>query len=153
MSKRLGILSLGLICILLLVANCNPQPLPRVPTPIPTLPPATLPPEAMKATAPPAEEHMHGEAAEGATKRPGAVEMGSQIFETNCSVCHNLDATPKIGPGLARLFEREQLPNGNPFSEENLRDWIRTGGGPMPGFPLKDDEMEALIAFLKEATR
>jgi mono/diheme cytochrome c family protein len=81
------------------------------------------------------------------------VQAGEQVFEANCAVCHNLTAETKVGPGLAGLFEREQLPNGNPVTDENLREWIANGGGAMPAVPLSQDELAQVIAFLHEATQ
>jgi mono/diheme cytochrome c family protein len=113
----------------------GPQPLPLAPTPIPTLIPATLPPEPTLAPLP-----------------TSTGPSGATIFANNCSTCHNLTAEPRVGPGLAGLFERTQLPNGGPVTDANLAEWIHTGGGGMPGFPLSDADTAALIAYLKEAT-
>ena len=137
--------------LLLLVAACGPQPLPKAPTPIPTLAPATLPP----ATA--TEISPEGGVTPGETGTPGEgmglVEAGRAVFEQHCVLCHNLTAEVKVGPGLAGLFELDQLPSGEPFSEDNLKLWIRSGGGAMPGVPLDDADMEALIAFLQDETK
>jgi mono/diheme cytochrome c family protein len=78
---------------------------------------------------------------------------GGAAFEQFCAVCHNLTAEAKVGPGLAGLFDREQLPNGNPVTEENLQEWILTGGGAMPGQPLTSEQLAAVVAYLKEATQ
>jgi len=58
-----------------------------------------------------------------------------------------------VGPGLAGVFNREALPNGNPVTDDNLKDWIRNGGGGMPGLLLTDEDRAVVIAFLKEATQ
>ncbi len=151
MKKHLALCLVICTTLVLLVAACGPQPLPEAPTPIPTLAPATLP--AATATEPspeggvtPAETGMPGEGT-------GLVDAGGAVFEQHCVVCHNLTAELKVGPGLAGLFEVDQLPSGEPFSEENLRLWIRSGGGAMPGVPLDDADMDALIAFLQDATK
>jgi mono/diheme cytochrome c family protein len=142
MTKRWALFAI----VVLVAAACGPQPLPVAPTPIPTLAPATMP--VQTATQPPA-------AGETASPGPTAdlVQAGSQVFQQNCAGCHNLTAERKVGPGLAGLFSLSSLPNGNPFNEANLEDWIRTGGRGMPGFSLPDDQMAALIAFLKDATK
>jgi mono/diheme cytochrome c family protein len=75
-----------------------------------------------------------------------------QVFEQTCLVCHSLTDEAKVGPGLAGLYERDMLPNGNPVDDENLGIWIRTGGGAMPGIPLTDEQLSDVVAFLKEAT-
>jgi mono/diheme cytochrome c family protein len=145
MKKHLALYLAVVTTVVLLVAACGPQPLPEAPTSIPTLAPATLP--VVEATEPPAE------GASTPAEGQSLVEAGRGIFEQNCVACHNLTAETKVGPGLAGLFEIQQLPNGEPFSEENLRFWIWNGGGAMPGFPLGDADMDALIAFLQDATQ
>ena len=144
------------ILLLLIAAGCSPQDLPDAPTPIRTLYPATLPavvtlPPAETGQAEPAQTPEPGETAQAAD---GAIiQVGQQVFEQNCSVCHTLTNETRVGPGLAGLFDQDQLPNGNPVTEENLREWIHNGGGAMPPVPLPDDEMDAVIAFLAEATQ
>ncbi|MFN2226771.1 MAG: c-type cytochrome [Anaerolineae bacterium] len=148
--KKLTLVLAAVLTLLLLVSACGPQPLPEEPTPIPTLAPATLP--AATATEPAAG----GETTSGGEATPGGgdlVAAGQQVFEQNCSVCHNLTTETKVGPGLAGLFSLEQLPNGEPVNEENLGSWIRSGGGGMPAIPLNDTDLEAVIAFLKDATQ
>jgi mono/diheme cytochrome c family protein len=135
MNKRLALLMVIMLC----AAGCGPQPLPLAPTPIPTLAPATLPAPV--------------EPAVTALTTGGASDAGKQVFEQACSVCHNLTAETKIGPGLAGLYGRDMLPNGNPVNDENLKVWIRTGGGAMPGLPLTDEQLSDVVAFLKEATQ
>ena len=127
-----------------LVTACNPQPLPVEPTPIPTLPPATLP--SQPPAAPPANEQAD-------TSEATDVDAGAQVFETNCSACHELGSETKVGPGLAGLFDREALPNGQPVNDENLRQWVLSGGGAMPGIALANADLDVLVAFLKSATQ
>lgn len=145
MNKRLAVNLAIVITIALLVAACGPQPLPQEPTPIPTLAPATLP--AAMAT----EPSPGGEATPGDSG--GLAEAGRQVFDQNCASCHSLTDETRVGPGLAGLFDRQQLPNGEPLNDENLRVWIRNGGGAMPGISLNDADMDAVVAFLKDATQ
>ena len=134
------------ICLLLAALSavaCGQQPA-LEPTPIPTLAPATLPaattaPEATTGGEPSSPEDL--------------VQAGSQQFEQNCAVCHNLTTEMKVGPGLAGLFDLDQLPNGNPVNDENLKSWILSGGGAMPGVPLTEEQLNAVVAFLKDATQ
>lgn len=151
MKKQMALCLVILTTLLLPVAACGPQSLPQAPTPIPTLAPATLPAAAATEPSPGggATPGETGTAGEGG----GLVEAGRAAFEQNCAGCHNLTAETKVGPGLAGLFNIDQLPNGEPFSEENLRFWIRNGGGGMPGIPLDDADLDALIAFLQDATQ
>jgi mono/diheme cytochrome c family protein len=120
----------------LALACAGPQPLPLAPTPIPTLIPATLPPEPTQAPLP-----------------TSTGPAGASIFGSNCSTCHNLTAERKVGPGLQGLFSLPALPNGKPVNDENLRDWIRNGGGAMPPIALSDADLAAVIAYLKQATQ
>lgn len=143
--KKLTLVLAVVLTLVLLVSACGPQPLPEEPTPIPTLAPATLP--AATAT----EAEPGGEATPG--DGGGLVEAGQQVFEQNCSSCHALTDETRVGPGLAGLFDLQELPNGEAMNEENLRVWIRNGGGAMPGIPLNDDDMDAVIAFLRDATQ
>ena len=144
MKKHL--LSVIVICLIvgaLSAAGCGQQP-DIAPTPIPTLAPATLP-----AATPTPAVSVEGEP----TSPVDPVEAGGQVFEETCAVCHSLTEETKVGPGLAGLFDRDQLPNGNPVNEENLKEWIVTGGGAMPGLPLTEEQLEAVVAFLQEATQ
>ena len=76
---------------------------------------------------------------------------GENLFENNCAVCHFTDSqAKKVGPSLLGLFERDFLASGKPVSEATVRQQIRQGGGGMPPFShLKDDELQALIDYLK----
>lgn len=93
------------------------------------------------------------------------VEQGRRIFDDRCSFCHVTGTEQKIGPGLAGLFAPGgpelpagvdyggRLPNGAAISEANVAEWIREGGegqiGQMPGIRLSEQDMDALIAYLK----
>jgi mono/diheme cytochrome c family protein len=88
------------------------------------------------------------------TSVPGeSADGGKQIFTTRCASCHYLSDQDQVGPGLAGLFALESLPNGEPFSEQALGDWILNGGGAMPGQKLSQEELGALIAYLRDATQ
>ncbi len=77
---------------------------------------------------------------------------GRKLFEANCAACHFHDRKDKkVGPGLAGLFKSPRLPSGRATSEENVRERIVNGGDKMPPFKhLKDDELKALIEYLRE---
>lgn len=80
-------------------------------------------------------------------------DPGEVLFRTRCASCHNLSDVAQVGPGLAGLFSRETLPNGQDFSGEALADFITQGTGAMPGVPLNTNQLEELIAYLREATQ
>ncbi len=134
------------ITVLLLASCSSPHQLPESPTLIPRLAAATLP----AAEAPAAPEAGGREPAGTAG---GDSAGGQAIYDNNCAVCHNLNNQQKVGPGLAGLFGRPSLPNGQPFSEAALGEWIRAGGGAMPGIALSDGDLANLITHLREATQ
>lgn len=76
---------------------------------------------------------------------------GETLFKNNCAVCHFTDSNArKVGPGLQELFKSERLPSGKPVSEAEVSRQIKEGGGGMPPFGhLKDDEIRALVEYLK----
>ena len=94
-----------------------------------------------------------------------ATSAGQRVFEETCAGCHAASTQQKIGPGLAGLFAPGgpalpagvdydgKLPNGAAITEANVAAWIRTGGqgqiGRMPGIPVGEQEMTALLAYLK----
>jgi mono/diheme cytochrome c family protein len=153
MRVRLAIIII--ILTLVLAACTSPHQLPEAPTPIPRLVPATLPPSEAQPTPPPSgTEPMATPSGDGEPAGAGDAAQGQQVFDANCSVCHTLTDEPKVGPGLAGLYaEQAQLPNGQPFSDENMREWIRNGGGAMPGIPLGDEELTDLLAYLQQETQ
>jgi cytochrome c5 len=76
---------------------------------------------------------------------------GETLFKNNCAVCHFADRQEKkVGPGLMGLFKRDLLSSGKPASEASVMQQIRQGGGGMPPFShLQDDEVQALVEYLK----
>ena len=82
----------------------------------------------------------------------GNAQAGKELFEANCSVCHNADSTErKMGPGLKGLFMHEKLVNGQAVNDANVQMFIDMGGNGMPGFAdlLIPAEKADLIAYLK----
>jgi mono/diheme cytochrome c family protein len=87
-----------------------------------------------------------------AKKAAGDATKGKDVFESNCSVCHNADSTEKkMGPGLKGLFKKEKLNNGKKPTEATIRALINTGGNGMPPYAdmLTDDEKNDVVAYLK----
>lgn len=84
-------------------------------------------------------------------KKDGDAAKGKEVFE-QCSVCHNADTDEKkVGPSLKGLFKHEKLKNGKPVTEENVRDFIKTGGNGMPAYDeiLSAEDKDNVIAYLK----
>ncbi len=81
----------------------------------------------------------------------GDPEKGKTVFE-QCSVCHNADTDEKkIGPSLKGLFKKDKLVNGKKVTEENVREFINTGGNGMPSYAdmLSKEDKDNVIAYLK----
>jgi cytochrome c5 len=76
---------------------------------------------------------------------------GEALFKNNCTVCHFTDSKErKVGPGLLGLFKSARLPSGKTATEDNIIKQIRQGGGGMPPFAhLQDEEIQALVEYLK----
>ncbi|MFW5810590.1 MAG: c-type cytochrome [Thermodesulfobacteriota bacterium] len=78
---------------------------------------------------------------------------GKTVFAQHCSGCHFSDSKEsKLGPGLAGLFEREELPvSGRPVSEETVRDQLKDPYENMPrvGDDLSEAQIEDVVAYLK----
>jgi mono/diheme cytochrome c family protein len=82
----------------------------------------------------------------------GNAAKGMEVFESNCSVCHNSDSTEvKVGPGLKGLFKRATLNNKKKVSEASVREMINMGGNGMPpyGDMISETEKNDVIAYLK----
>lgn len=82
----------------------------------------------------------------------GDATKGKEVFDSNCSVCHNADSEEKkMGPGLKGLFKHDKLTNGKKPTEANVRAKINEGGGGMPAYGdmLTAEEKDNLVAYLK----
>ncbi|MFO7964051.1 MAG: cytochrome c [Desulfobacterales bacterium] len=79
---------------------------------------------------------------------------GARLFQENgCSQCHFTESREtKIGPGLAGLFERDNLPvSERPVTEQNVKDQMIDPYGNMPSFEdkLTGREIDAVVSYLK----
>ncbi len=83
----------------------------------------------------------------------GDPKSGEALFAANCTNCHDSDSTEsKIGPGLAGLFERAELPSsGKPVTRENVRAQIVTPLRNMPSFQsyISDEGLTDLLAYIE----
>jgi len=101
------------------------------------------------------------------------VDAAGVVFRQNCASCHNMNSAKLVGPGLGGLYQPggtvaygEQLPNGKPVNDENVKEWIRLGTVPfqdqhipsldgeeypvMPGFPqLSEEQLNQLVLWLR----
>jgi mono/diheme cytochrome c family protein len=90
----------------------------------------------------------------------GNAANGEALFtNTGCAGCHSTGSDQIVGPGLAGVFQGKgpygnELPNGEPITDESMKEWIKIGGvgtiGQMPGNPtLTDEQLADLVAYLK----
>jgi len=88
-----------------------------------------------------------------ATQPAGDAQNGETLFASNCSNCHDANSTEsRIGPGLAGLFERPELPSsGKPVTRDNVRAQIVTPFGNMPSFQsyISDEGLTDLLAYIE----
>lgn len=86
-------------------------------------------------------------------QKAGDAKAGKEVFDNNCSVCHNADsADVKIGPGLKGLFKKPKMATtGKAPTDANVLAKISEGGNGMPpyGDTLSDAEKANIIAYLK----
>jgi mono/diheme cytochrome c family protein len=83
----------------------------------------------------------------------GDSAKGKEVFESNCSVCHNSDSDEaKIGPGLKGISKKAKMSTADKKpTDANILDKVNTGGNGMPPYKdtLSDAEKTNLIAYLK----
>lgn len=104
------------------------------------------------------------EAKKGETRAADdSVQRGRVLFEKhNCGFCHSTDGSQRVGPTLAKIVGRTvTLSDGLQITadEAYLRESILSPGAKVvKGYPptmpryqgqLSDDELDALLAFLK----
>jgi cytochrome c oxidase subunit 2 len=91
------------------------------------------------------------------------VELGQKVYEKNCTSCHTLDGSIKVGPSFKGAFGTTVPIAGGPavpMNETYVRESILSPSakthqgfpaGTMPSFEgqLKEKEIEGLIAFIK----
>ncbi len=79
---------------------------------------------------------------ETARARLEAEDPGEIVYAEKCASCHGAKGEGGIGPKLA----------GNPIlnAPEAVAEIVRNGRGTMPAIPLGDEEMAALLAYLKK---
>jgi cytochrome c len=108
--------------------------------------------------------------ASSAAKAEGDPEKGAKVFN-KCKTCHNVDSTKnKVGPTLVGIFGRPagsvegfkysdaMKSSGIVWSEETIEAYVKDPKAYVPGNKMvfaglkKEDEIEDLIAYLKQAT-
>ncbi len=111
----------------------------------------------------PMDEEPSPTAAVGETPTPtlptGDAEAGRALFLAKaCTGCHTVqgmtEAQGKVGPELTHVASNDLIAGALPFTEENLKRWLKDPaavkpGTIMPNQGLTDSEIDAIIAFLR----
>jgi len=140
MNLRTTLSLVILSVMLLLVGGCaNPQPLPVAPTPIPTLIPATLPPEPTPTQRP---------AVLGVTfpSRKPSAQGAEALYGEHCANCHGVDGKGTV-PGARNFSDADYVRGETPVRFYQI---ISDGRGSMPSFrdSLTDDERWDLTLYI-----
>ncbi len=91
----------------------------------------------------------------------GVIDAGSTLFKNNCTQCHSVGTDVVVGPGLKDVHKRR--------TDDWLKKWIKNSSAliqsgdkqavevfnqyakqQMPSFALSDDELGAIIAYMKK---
>ncbi len=104
------------------------------------------------------------EAEGGAKKHPDGAKL---VQEKGCVACHTLDGTAKVGPSLRGVYGRKEIVVTGGKEREIVvdedylkRSMLYPQADIVKGFPpimpsqkdlLKDDEIDAIIAYLKNS--
>ena len=117
---------------------------------------------ALTVVAEPRERYLQWYEAQLATSSPPAdarAAEGQQVFlGKSCPLCHTVrgtDANGRVGPDLTHVASRSHVAAATlPNELEALRAWIADPhafkpGVRMPRNPLTDDELDALVAYLR----
>ncbi|QSO52218.1 cytochrome c [Alicyclobacillus curvatus] len=91
-----------------------------------------------------------GNASPSSATLTGDATQGVKLFQQSCAMCHSTGTNTVVGPGLKGIMTKSTLPNGQAVTNDNVTNWIRTGGGGMPGFPQLTNQQRAdIVAYLK----
>lgn len=91
-----------------------------------------------------------------------AIALGRQLFTGNCTVCHALNEV-MVGPALAAVHERRPVPwlkdfirnsqkviqSGDTYAVNLYNEYNKTM---MPPFNFSDEELNAILAYIKNET-
>ncbi len=125
MKRTFALIVLSILVLTALAACQTPQPLPKAPTPIPLLAPATLPPAATPTP-------RAGFVGISFPTQPPAATDGRAIYDSKCASCHGPDGKGKVEK--ARNFTDEDYLRG--ATPVDFFQVITKGQDTMP--PFKD---------------
>ena len=139
MKRTFALVTLSILVLIALAACTTPQPLPKVPTAIPTLIPATLPPP----TTPTPRAAFVGVTFPA---QPPVAAAGQTLYQAKCAACHGADGKGKVDK--ARNFTDEDYLRGAVPVE--FYQVVTQGKETMPAFKdqLSDDERWNVTFFL-----
>lgn len=90
-----------------------------------------------------------------------SVDEGKAIFQNKCVACHTIGEGKRIGPDLKGVTERRDASWLKGFiqspssyfakKEETAVALLKEYGIPMPDLGLKEEEVEAVMAYLKDS--
>jgi len=137
--RSILVLMIVLVTLSVVGACANPQPLPVAPTAIPTLIPATLPPEPTATLRP---------AALGVTfpSRKPSAQGAEEVYKQHCANCHGVDGKGTV-PGARNFSDADYLRGETPVRFYQV---ISDGRGSMPAWQdkLSADERWDLTMYI-----
>jgi mono/diheme cytochrome c family protein len=82
---------------------------------------------------------------------------GKHLYDIGCAHCHEENDLhlKKVPPSLHGLFNRSTLPDGEPASDAEVEQVLRSGKGMMPSFAyqMSKEQMDAVVAYLHTGLR
>lgn len=96
-----------------------------------------------------------GAFAQGPEKKdaPGKVGIGKELYDSKCLFCHGAKGDGN-GPASASLSPKPAALNDVQFqqkySDQQIADTILKGKGMMPAFALSQDEIAAVVKYVRE---
>ena len=83
--------------------------------------------------------------------------LGQHLYAVRCAHCHEENdlRLKKVPPDLHGVFDKAQLPGGEPATDANVEQVLMKGKGMMPSFAyqMSREQMAAVIAYLHAGIR
>ena len=90
----------------------------------------------------------------GGSVKGSEYDTGKNLFEEKCQICHGANgkgdgpAAPALNPS-PKDFTKPKFWQDE--TDKKITDTVRKGHPPMPAFDLKDDEIRAIIDYMRHA--